>query len=226
MNLAQSGEVYFYSYLKLKKLLDENPNIKRVLLEFSNNQISLESESGLWSYKYLNYRYPKYSNLIGVRGNLEILFYGEGSYLSLLSLSIQEQFKFLESDKPAFDFFDWGGYLKLDQKLHIQRKWESWKSQLYLIPSSRSINDFFRILDFCLENNIEIIVFRSPQHRTYPGRINEQLFQYYIEELRIRNINFLDFANLDIPDSCFADSGHLNEYGASIFTNELKEQIQ
>ncbi len=36
-NFSQSGESYFYTFFKTKKLIEQNPNINTVLIEFSNN---------------------------------------------------------------------------------------------------------------------------------------------------------------------------------------------
>lgn len=48
VNMAQSGESYFYSYIKLRKLLEANNNIRRVMIEVTNN--NLEKEMDEWTF--------------------------------------------------------------------------------------------------------------------------------------------------------------------------------
>jgi len=62
LNLSDNGENYFYTFIKLKKILDSNKNIKNVFISFTNNQINRSYDSTtIWSKKYINYRYPKYA---------------------------------------------------------------------------------------------------------------------------------------------------------------------
>jgi len=46
-NLAQSGELYFYTYLKTRKILADNKQVKAIFLEFTNNEIINNMENGL-----------------------------------------------------------------------------------------------------------------------------------------------------------------------------------
>jgi hypothetical protein len=41
-NLAQSRQSYFYSFSKIKNVHKQNPQIKNIFIEFTNNQITQE----------------------------------------------------------------------------------------------------------------------------------------------------------------------------------------
>ena len=60
-NISQSGESYYYTYFKAKKIIEQNPSIETVFIEFTNNQINESMNSWIWKEKYMNYRYPRYS---------------------------------------------------------------------------------------------------------------------------------------------------------------------
>lgn len=222
-NMAESGEAYFYSYLKTKKLLEENPQIENVYLELANNQLSIKSEEGLWKNKYLNYRFPKYSFLM--EGNDLLSFYmkGESSIFSVLALSIQDQFSYLISSKSALEFFEWGGFIALEEKLHVAKEWSQIEKGVYLLNSERTIKDLNRIIDLCKDRGVKLHLFRSPVHKEYPGRINESYYTSIIEGLESEGVMYKDYANMELPDSCFADYGHLNVHGAGYFTKVFIE---
>ncbi len=57
-NLSQSGESYFYTYFKCKKILETNASIKVVFIEFTNNQLDETMNDWIWKDKYLKYRFP------------------------------------------------------------------------------------------------------------------------------------------------------------------------
>ena len=60
VNRCQGGEAYFYTYTKLKKLLEVNNQIKTVYLSFSNNQIGKEMDKWTYGDIYILDKYPAY----------------------------------------------------------------------------------------------------------------------------------------------------------------------
>jgi hypothetical protein len=68
-NYAQSGESYFYTFFKIKKLIEQNKNIEAVFVEFTNNQITKEMDGKIWGDRYLSLRYPLYSPFMNVEDN-------------------------------------------------------------------------------------------------------------------------------------------------------------
>ena len=61
INLSSSGELQFYTYIKIKKIIKENPNIKAVFLGFTNNQITKDMEKWSSDEEKIIYNIPKYS---------------------------------------------------------------------------------------------------------------------------------------------------------------------
>ena len=47
-NLAQTGESYYYTYFKTIKVLEQNPSIEIVFVEFTNNQIYELMNNWIW----------------------------------------------------------------------------------------------------------------------------------------------------------------------------------
>ena len=63
-NLANSAESYFYTFQKLKKVIPDNPQIKTVFIEFSNNQINKKKDEWIWGYEKMSRYFPLYSSFI------------------------------------------------------------------------------------------------------------------------------------------------------------------
>src|SRR5689334_17086815 len=47
-NYANVAEAYFYTYFKMIQILDQNPNINTVLVEYTNDQINEERNRRIW----------------------------------------------------------------------------------------------------------------------------------------------------------------------------------
>ena len=110
-NFSHSGESYFYTYFKMEKLIERNPNIKTVFIEFTNNQICKSMNDWIWGEKYMSYRFPKY----GVFMDLDSykLLWKENpkglmsSSKNLIKHSIKSMFKGFKN------YEDIGGYIHL-----------------------------------------------------------------------------------------------------------------
>ena len=60
-NLAQSGESSFFTYQKLRIVLEQNPQIDTVFLEYSNDMIPQNRDSWIWGNEKLNKNLPLYA---------------------------------------------------------------------------------------------------------------------------------------------------------------------
>ena len=56
INMGSAGEAYMYTYFKAKKVLDNNPQIKKVFIEYTNNQIEKGMDNWIWDDIHLQYR--------------------------------------------------------------------------------------------------------------------------------------------------------------------------
>ena len=72
-NFSQTGESYFYTYFKTKKLIEKNPEIQTILIEFSNNQININMNDWIWAKKFISYRFPKYGSFMDINSYLILL---------------------------------------------------------------------------------------------------------------------------------------------------------
>ncbi|WP_395052105.1 hypothetical protein [Flavobacterium sp.] len=227
-NLSQGGESYFYTYFKLKKIIEENVNVNKVILSFSNNQVKKEMDNWTYGENYMPNFYSKYNFLMQqddinvlIKNNFKTFIYSENkafiSNLKLLS----------SSNKNIFENRNWGGYLplkrnKVDSLLKIK-----YLKKLKLNSQNKisNINLIYldSIIKYCKNKHVNLYLIRLPIQKDYFKIDNEVQFQK-IRTSNYRTIPYLDFHNFPLKNNEFGDFDHLNSNGAlkfSIFLNTL-----
>lgn len=228
-NLSRSGESYYYSYHRLKKILEDNSSIDTLFVEFTNNQIVSSRDSWIWGDKYLETRYPYLEPFINLKDQWLLLnenpivfskefinaqknsynriIKGNYSYSPKMTIGAYNSIKFTKADSlsknlsPVVDF-------GLTDDIQL---------------SELNLQYLDKIIQYCNSNDVVVILLRSPLHYSYQGLKNENVFQKIRLE-RFPNVDFLDFRKFPVNNKGFGDLEHLNFEGAnsfSLFFNEL-----
>ena len=227
-NLGKSGESYFYSYVKLKKILSQNKSISIVFLEFDNNQIDKSMNDWIWGEKYIKYRYPIYAPFMGFEENQLLLRKNFPAFQHSFALAARKSWETIF--KSDFNYTKKiGGYTALnkseiDSLISAQKKNTEGIAQITDLPieNFRCIN---KILNLCKSKNVTVYLIRSPLHPKYKGYRNEKIFLDLIKT-KFPRIEFLDFSKYNLEDSEFADLEHLNYKGAKKFSLMFNELLQ
>ncbi|XLS30721.1 hypothetical protein ACJD0Z_07795 [Flavobacteriaceae bacterium M23B6Z8] len=227
-NVSNAGESYFYNYLKLKKILEQNPQVKTVFIEFSNNHIDTLMNQWIWGEAYMKrysyllpYSQKEDQNLIKQRNTK--------GYLKTLAPWLKSNL--LHIFKNDYDLTDEiGGYRKLtrnhlDSILHNQDIKSDQDIQLHYPISQQSISYLQKMINTCKEYNIKPTLIRSPQHPKLKMRSNEGQYQA-IRNTHFKHLVFLDFGNFPLADSFYSDLEHLNHRGAKVFTDKFRQSIE
>ena len=115
-NFAQGGEAYFYTLIKLKKISENNPQVKTVFVEFGNNDIKKEMDQWVWGTKYINARYPMYSAFMNMSEQSFLALKNPTAIATILPVMIKSNFLFLSGSKKDYlKQFNWGGYFFLNR---------------------------------------------------------------------------------------------------------------
>lgn len=227
-NFSQSGEIYFYSYLKLKKVVSINDKIKNVFVEFTNNQICLDMEKWTKNEQYISYKVPKYAPIMDVDDYKYIISENPIAFLKTIPILFQKNLHcVLFKEKDYIKYSDWGGFFR-DKKMKVDslllaRKANPIKPDLGKDYTDINLKYLDKIISFCKANKINVYLVRSPQHKEYTGVSNEKKYQELLNN-RYKNIPFLDFNNFPLLNEDYRDLDHLNYKGArkfSIFFNTL-----
>lgn len=225
LNICQSAENYYFTYLKLKKILSKNSQIETVLIDFCNSQVDSKNDFYLFkSNEYIESRYLEYYPLFGredfrfladinIRGliNAHQKTLMKGIYRIAKNTNIQED-----------DFL--GGHQVLHHELSDTLLNHNYKKNNFK-ASATSLIYLDKIIKLCSSKNIKIYLVRSPLHPSWEYLGNEYFFQK-IKENKFANTEFLDFKDFHLNNNEFADLEHLNEKGSLKFTSFFNTLIR
>lgn len=228
-NLSSSGEAYFYTFQKVKKILSQNNQINTIFVEYSNNQIDKVMNNWIWGNEMISVYFPRYSPFMN-KLDFQLLYRKNSKdFFSVLSKSTRVNFVKI----ITFDFAisnKYGGYQWIERNMVDSLSRVSDDSLRNKVNEKQDISNINieylkKIVDYCIDNNVKIYLIRSPQHRNFSYLKNEISF-IKIKKTKFHEIEFLDFNNFPLTNDKFGDFGHLNHKGAktfSIFFNSLIE---
>ena len=216
VNLAEGGESYFYTFQKTKEIIADNPQIKTILIEFSNDNLDTSMNSWVYNEPYMSNRYPKYAPFMNMNDNLILILNNPASYTNSYLLSYQYNLK--KNLEKRYNFAPIiGGYTHSEKKkLKKQKDQSSYEIDKSDLPWI-NINYLKKIIQFSQSNGVKCYLIRTPTCKESLFNQNETLYQEILKN-EFLDIEFLDFKNFPISDECFIDNEHLNSKGALIYS--------
>ncbi|WP_430811116.1 MULTISPECIES: hypothetical protein [unclassified Carboxylicivirga] len=226
-NLGESGEAYFYTYFKTKKVLEQNPEIKTVFIDFSSNQLVDKANLNIWSEKYLMHRYVKLSPIMGLTEKKILLKNSFRAFLN--SSSIIGQNRLVDIVTNDYNYSTRiGGYKQLTvskvDSILQNTPFSEEKSKTCRL-STTNIDYLIKLIQLCKKNNKQVLLIRCPVHKNYLLKQNDLVLKHVKDSL-FRDIKFIDFANYPLSNNDFADLGHLNYRGAHKFSTWFNTNIR
>jgi len=229
INLGSSGEAYIYTYFKAKKLIKSNPQIRRIFIEFTNNQIEQEMDNWMWDDTHLQYQLDNYLFLIDYEDLIFLYNKNTKGFQSAISKTLFNNLDKILINRNIHDG-GIGGYQEKNKKnkdesdLNLIKK----DSLNRLKISNYNILYLKKLVNLCNEKKIKVFFVRSPMSHNYSVVKTEKLYRNILTN-KFKNIKYLDFKNYPLLDSDFLDNEHLNKQGAekySIFFNDTIYNIK
>lgn len=223
VNLAKSGESYFYTYLKVRKIIPNNSYIKAVFIEFENNQIAGLMDNWTWDDINIHRQFPLYFPLLN---STDFRFLWEKNCGAIVSCPPKSFFdeiantvsSTLFSEKGIRSNIRFGGYHYLVRdKIDSLLSAPNLEQPLINEISHTNLKYLNKIIDVCKENDIEVYLIRSPIHAKAPSH-NELIFNEILIS-KYSQLEFLDFKDFPLKKNEYGDLYHLNYKGAKIFSN-------
>lgn len=227
-NMANSSESTYFSYYKLKQLLQSNPNIKTVYLGFSYHNISAYYDQ----YTYGRYSVaPTYFYLLPIKEQLQMIKWSFKRLPSFL-------FNILKSgtkswmNKITFQ----GGFdnpftnvsareTTMNERLNFQY-YEDGKLHSF---SHLNLAYFDNIIALCNERNVKLIILNTPLHPYYLQKVPTKFVNKYDSLISSKNIAIMDLSQLELADHCFQPDGDLVSREGAIETTieiiQLKKHL-
>lgn len=223
-NLARGGEHYFYTYLKAKKIIESNPQIKAVFLELTNNQISIDMTKWIEDTQKNLVNIPIYAPVMDSEDHFFVIKQNPLGYFKSQEMVIKNNLNFLlYRKKNILAHRDWGGFYanprqKVDSIIRsnemVKRKPNSTKIEVLDTTNLLYID---KIALLCKKKGVKLFLIRSPQHPKYTFFDNELQLQKIIQT-RYSKLFFLDFNNFYLLNEEYSDLEHLNYKGAKKFS--------
>ena len=229
VNLSQGGDSYFYMYYKLKNIIKSNSQVKTIILAISNNMFSDDIDN-IWIYDkiHMEYKYPKYSNLIPYKDKLVFIKKQPTSFLIASIYSLKAKMNFIISgNNSIINKFEWGGYKyssknKLNSTSH-QKELNITYNKSYKSDLTSNIYFLDKITDFANKNKIKLILLRTPLHHFYNREYETRLNKYISKNTE--KFEYWDYADYFIKDEMYIDYSHLNYKGATKFSKIINTRI-
>ena len=217
-NLSYPGsDIEFHEFL-LESLLEFNQKPKLILLAVDDSDELLPDPKAGFRYDVL-YPLARYNYI-----NNEMIARGQKSILSkilVLARINKRNFDIREKTFNELDTIITCGSMPIS----FQRKNRSFKYNYAIeqynkhIESDNKVKAFLEFQNFCIDNNIKLVLVFSPNFRRH-----NPMFEHRLRQLTDPNVDYLiyDASNKIYEDkSYYYDENHLQTKGAVIFTNEI-----
>ena len=229
-NCGAQSESFYYSYFKLRKLLQNNSGIQRVYLSVGHHSFSSYYDrfvDGDFSASVA----PNYFGILPSNERFRILAANsENAFKFSRNFFLQGFTKMFRKEvSPSVGCFNNPFH---DSKALTTAMDKRFRFQYYtnhkLNPTSEETSAYLKLIgQLCAEKGVELIVISLPVHPYYfehiPGEYRDS-FCKNIEEMRLK---FFDLSQLSLSDDCYAPDGdHLSAKGADITTLQIKKMIE
>jgi len=223
INISSLAEPYFYEYFKLKFITKKNKSIKYVFIEVTNNQIIKSSDEWITYKDYISLHYPKKSSLMSFSEKYDLYKLNKRGFYDAFIMTYQSNLLNIVQNKPIKVTY-FGGYYpteinKVDSILentNIDSSLLAEQKKDYKI-STLNLDYLKKCIKYCENNGLRIFFIRTPVHPKSPQLGNEKIFKEYLATFK-KNIEFLDFNNLVLPNDHYRDLTHLNTKGAMVYS--------
>jgi len=230
INIAQSGEAYLYTYVKLRNLLQYNSQINTVYIGFSfQNLIKSTEERWLFQDQFVIEKIKNYNYLLGNMEKSLIMKHNPIAYLKGSVECILSNFpvilKSYSSTGIKDKIINFGGYeYNSRYKLQEDIKMNSFSGQIF--EKGPLQEKYLKMIsDMCRQKSIKVVLFNTPKHKYFATRFDKETQNSWISLRKsLSQDSLLDLSMFTLPDSCFFDMDHLNCKGAAIFSKYLNEE--
>lgn len=227
VNLSESADTYFYSYLKLREIADRNNNLKTLILGFAEHNISESQDEWLTDSSINNKKLSFYYFLFDWKDILEFTKINPTAILKnsvrIIKGNVGHLYRIFR--KTPITEFGIGTHLKLNKGVPTDALMKPNKN-IKIKENNLSKLDLVylqKINQYCIKNKIKLILINTPV-LAKEEKLDQKYMQIYNKKLPTAEL--LDFSNIMKDKKYFSDVSHLNNKGAIQFSNFLKAQLE
>lgn len=219
VNRSATSERYLFTYLRLKKILSENPQIDTVFIQCSSTDIWQHPDDKYFRESEMSKFLPLYYPYFG-KEEWQIYYPHLRDVIPILiqkSVSPNQVFSGKIKTQMGTQAKDQENLLTMDRNIVLPDYLEG--------NEGNSINFKYlrKIIDLCKNKNVKLYGIYYPVYK--PEYYYDQTYYYETIRNKFPDLEVLDYSHWEVPDSARYDAHHLNKFGAQLFTNEIKKRF-
>ncbi|MFR9566906.1 MAG: hypothetical protein SNH13_06595 [Rikenellaceae bacterium] len=229
INLSRSGRGVPYSYMMLRDVIEQNPHIDTVLQSFHVGYTSrVYDDFIIYNEDYFRIHLPSsilratYYDMMPMVDVPNFFYHALRAPFSIANLKlILSYFNGKSGDVRSKGY---GGFLPLTRDAleeSIKRKEYTTPGGADIDTTSLSFEYLNRMSDYLESKGVKLILFNFPKHKI--DRYSDRRGYDSLMAKYIPHIEYFDFSDFPLADSCYSDIGHVNYRGAKIFSEYLQE---
>lgn len=231
LNLSESADTYFYSYIKLKKIIPQNNQIDTLFLSYAPHNVSITQDNWLQDNSINGFKLPLHFFLFDTS---DVLNFGRiapfqllKNYPKVVGKNASHIYRIFKNE--PINKFGIGGYKAIFHKLD-----ETNNEKPALILQKKQ-NQFAKtdleylkkIYSYCNNKKIKMILIATPLSPKVANNDLRFLDKYKtFASSELCNATLLNYTNYSIEKKYFADNVHLNYQGAKLFSVMIKNVIK
>ena len=244
-NIAFHAEHYLFTYFKLKRIIESNPQIENVILSYGPHNLSQGADVTLFSLGRNSRSFARYFMLLDKEGvedtysptqnwrinylkwkfNIPFQLKLEGKLLYKTVLNKQ----FGLNDFPFVGKF-YASSMHVFSDVSEPINGHYFKKGKLLQKSNLALKYLYKTIELCEANTIKLVLINTPLHLEYRKRIPEYFTKLYTNtSLEITSkhplIQIIDYSEQILTDSAFGDYHHVNRIGAAKVSKILIKEI-
>jgi hypothetical protein len=226
LNLATSAESFYFSYFKLKMLLEKCPSINHVYLGVSYHSLSTYYDRFI-SGDFSVTTSPKYFYLLTPKEQIRIIYWNKANPVSLMKSIINQGIAQLLHGQYSF-MGGFSNYFKETAAVNSSMD----KRLLFQYYNNGNLNTFSEfnihylneIIGLCKIRGVEFTILNTPLHEYYYKKVPKEYKDKLNEIVTTNKLNYIDLTNLILSDKCFIQDGdHVSYLGAEKTSIELRK---
>lgn len=199
-NFAESGDIYFYTYQRTKRIVEENPQIKTVYLEFNNGQLLPTMDHYIWENEHVVEKYRKYCTEMTYEEQFMFLKHNFRDVINARILRADKDISLLMHDENRdFNRYEWGAYRVIthngEDEINLLDPLVDHKMDTIITRATLyNMDDLFHKLVLYKNNKVEV--------RLYPEDYSFQHPQFFEVRAHLQktppDTGFIDLPELNI----------------------------
>lgn len=254
INIAQKGEPPALSYYKVKKVLQDNENIERIVVAYSYNNVGSNSQtlfnSHRWADEKINRIYPiipfkeltniepdwkKISTVFSKKWlvpNFKYWFNNNENIYKYEFIGTVDNERSVDATQKLISRLKNGKALpntKLNNhKLKMTLKAHFLKNGTEKLGSV-SMRHYNKLIKLTKEHDVDLVFLSMPLHEDYLAGIPKKVKSGYKKNIKKfkkhKHVEFWDYSSLIEDDKLFRNHDHINNFGGVYISELIAERI-